>query len=145
MSGEELAILQNIQTALQAIDGSTGYYNDIDADDIHLGWRDIEKAGVYPSIWVSNYRSPQSIQTEQINFDVNFSVEVLGYIKNNAGEEEVLSDCAKLASDMGKAIYADESIGSSEVWNLQIGTELYAYNPFGIVLLRISGTYSYNC
>ena len=140
MSVEALgAVISRIVEDLEGISVASGYHFDIGPTRVNKGFLAFNDVQRFPFICVGYARAERSTQRDQITYDVPLTIELYGYVKKVGG---VLDEAFDLASDIERALYADETLGDY-VWDMSLSFEIGTLGDIGVVSVGISAMSSY--
>lgn len=135
-----MSITDFLQTGFRNITGAEYNYS-LSSAQVVKGYMDFNSLDIFPAVCIFASSVGRSEFADQVTLNMPFSVEALGYVK---GEAEVLMDAEKLAADMEKAVYADETMGGL-IWDLSLRQEITALaDSYGGVYMEITGTTAVN-
>lgn len=132
-------ITDRIVVQLKVIDGLDDYNFKVTEYNIEKGFRLYNEAKSYPFISVASVTMIDSLQTDQVTYDVPVEVELYCYVQK---AKDPLSEIEKFLIDIEKAIYTDESLDGN-VWGLSLGLQAGSLEDLGIGVVTIKATSNY--
>jgi len=135
---ELLDIVNQLKAQFEAIDKTGDYNFNVPDGNIIKGFETLDTAKSFPSIYIA-YIEANHEQENQLEWYVAVNIEVFAYAKSS---EDTLDEGLKLASDMTRAIYEDESLGG-RVYELALNFSVTAFESTAIVYLNLAMKYSY--
>lgn len=128
------SIVDQVITQLKNIDGTPSYNHNLNHNYIVKKFYAVDQAPGYTFICISSIRMVSSLQTDQITYEVPIELEFFGYVTDEA---DPLGEVLKLTEDIDKVIYANEKLGTCDVWDLSLVYDAASVGDFGIVLCTL--------
>ncbi len=129
-------MLDFLITKFKAISTDSGYNFTMKNDYVQKKFELIQEAAGYPFICLGSSHMTGSEQTDQVRYDSPLSIEWFGYTDSST---DPVTEAVKLAADMEKAIYVDESLDDN-VWGLGISYDITSFEANGICVLTLTAT-----
>ena len=131
------SVVDALVTQLRSrINGSTGYNNRLNHNQIVLGARAINEQSTYPFVCVPTVSWDVTQVTLGANYMVELEIEIHGYVKST---DDALEKAMDLGSDIERAIRADTSLGEGVMGFQLRPCEAVSQDEFGGCLLTLTG------
>ena len=141
LSQKLMDIAEQIEIRFQGIDGEDDFHYFVDHENIYMRHFEHSEVQSYPAICISSLGTTSSAMTDQETFEVPIEFEIFGYI-NEESKTDILFSTLKLAQDMEKTIYRDETLNNN-VWLLSLDFEVATLDSYGLIRMTLRAMTDY--